>query len=180
VAWLGLRHRCLPAVASHAVAAETPQATLVRSVAFTNDYIANVHGHENMFATLFFALLEPGSGQLHYLNAGHEAPFLRQRAGGEMERLGTTGPAVGLMAGMRCTVRSLSLQPGARLLLYTDGATEARGQSGTFGEEALARAMAAPAAGAQALVDGVCASLAAHVGGFEAHDDVTLFGLVRA
>ncbi len=167
-------------MASHAVAAETPQATLVRSVAFTNDYIANVHGHENMFATLFFALLEPGSGQLHYLNAGHEAPFLRQRAGGEMERLGTTGPAVGLMAGMRCTVRSLSLQPGARLLLYTDGATEARGQSGTFGEEALARAMAAPAAGAQALVDGVCASLAAHVGGFEAHDDVTLFGLVRA
>ncbi len=177
--YMALFRTLLRAVASHVVPSETLQATLVRSVAFTNDYIASVHGHENMFATLFFALLEPDSGQLHYLNAGHEAPFLLQLADGEMVRLGTTGPAVGLMAGMRCAVRSLSLQAGARLFLYTDGATEARGATGPFGEEALARALARPAASAQALVDGVRAQLAAHVGGFEPHDDVTLFGLVR-
>ena len=178
--YMALFRTLLRAVASHAVPSESPQATLVQSVAFTNDYIAGVHGHENMFATVFFALLEPQSGQLHYLNAGHEAPFLLQRAGGAMARLGGTGPAVGLMAGQRCSVRSLVLEPSARLLLYTDGATEARGAAGLFGEEALARALLQPAASAQALVDGVRAQLAAHVGGAEPHDDVTLFGLMGA
>lgn len=178
--YMALFRTMLRAVACQSVDAETPQATLVRSVAFTNDYIAGVHGHENMFATVFFALLEPDSARLHYLNAGHEAPFLLQRPGDTVVRLGTTGPAVGLMAGMRCSVRSLSLQPGARLFLYTDGATEARGAAGAFGEAALAHALAGPAAGAQALVDDVCARLAAHVGCFEPHDDVTLFGLMRA
>lgn len=178
--YMALFRTLLRAMACQAAAQELPAETLVRSVAFTNDYIATVHGHENMFATLFFALLEPDTGRMHYLNAGHEAPFLLAGQGGAMARLEVTGPAVGLMAGRRCTVRSLVMAPGARLLLYTDGVTEARGMSGTFGEAALGRALGRATGSAQALVADLQAQLAAHVGGFEPHDDVTLFALTRA
>lgn len=177
--YMALFRTLLRAMACQETPTEAPSTTLVRSVAFANDYIATVHGHENMFATLFFALLEPDSGRMHYLNAGHEAPFVLQAEGETAARLGITGPAVGLMPGNRCAVRTLTMQPGARLLLYTDGASEALGMSGPFGEEALGHALARQAGSAQALVDDVCAQLAVHVGAFEPHDDVTLLGLKR-
>lgn len=177
--YMALFRTLLRAMACQATLDETPRATLERSVAFVNDYIATVHGHENMFATVFFGLLEWESGRMHYLNAGHEAPFVQQSEGGSLTRLGITGPAVGLMAGNRFEVQTLTMQPGASLLLYTDGVTEALGVSGPFGEEALGHALARQAGSAQAMVDSVRTRLAAHVGAFEPHDDVTLFGLTR-
>lgn len=177
--YMALFRTLLRAMACQAVPDESPSATLVRSVAFANDYIATVHGHENMFATVFFALLEPASGRMYYLNAGHEAPFLQQVEGGAMYRLAVTGPAVGLLPGNRCSVQSLTMQPGARLLVYTDGATEAQGPSGAYGEDTLAQVLASLAGSAQAMVDGVCAHLAGHVGAFEPHDDVTFLALTR-
>ncbi|KRB98804.1 hypothetical protein ASE11_10720 [Hydrogenophaga sp. Root209] len=177
--YMALFRTLLRAMACQATQGETPRATLKRSVAFVNDYIATVHGHENMFATVFFALLEPDSGRVHYLNAGHEAPFVQQAGGGALTRLGVTGPAVGLMAGKSFEVQTLTVQPGARLLLYTDGVTEALGVSGPFGEEALGHAFARHAGSAQAMVESMRTQLAAHVGAFEPHDDVTLFCLTR-
>lgn len=177
--YMALFRTLLRAMACQATVDEAPTATLERSVVFVNDYIATVHGHENMFATVFFALLEPQSGRMHYLNAGHEAPFVQQAEGGTLTRLGVTGPAVGLMAGKRFEVLSVTLQPGARLLLHTDGVTEALGASGPFGEEALGQVFARQAGSSQAMVDSVRAQLAVHVGAFEPHDDVTLFGLTR-
>jgi sigma-B regulation protein RsbU (phosphoserine phosphatase) len=177
--YMALFRTLLRAMASQTVPAETPAELLVRSVGFTNDYIAGVHGHENMFATLFFALLDPHTGCLHYLNAGHEAGLLWQPDGG-VQTLGVTGPAVGLLAGQRCRVQTHALQAGAHLFLYTDGATEAGGASGAFGEDALARLVAAPAGTAQQLVDQVGAALSLHGQGSEPHDDVTLFCLASA
>ena len=177
--YMALFRTLLRAMATQAARDEPLPQTLVRSVAFVNDYIASVHGHENMFATVFFALLEPDSGRLHYLNAGHEAPFVQQAPGAAPLRLDTTGPAVGLEAGRRCTVQTLTLEPGARLLVYTDGVSDALGLSGPFGEAALGQVLARETGSAQALVDAVRAQLAAHVGSFEPHDDVTLFGLTR-
>lgn len=177
--YMALFRTLLRAMATQAAPDEPLPQTLVRSVAFVNDYIAGVHGHENMFATVFFALLEPDSGRLHYLNAGHEAPYVQPAQGASPVRLGITGPAVGLEAGRRCTVESLTLQQGDGLLVYTDGVSEALGASGPFGEAALGRALSGDVACAQGLVDAVRTQLAAHVGGFEPHDDVTLFCLVR-
>ncbi len=177
--YMALFRTLLRAVACQATPEETLPATLVRSVAFVNDYIATVHGHENMFATVFFALLEPESGRLHYLNAGHESPCLQQEAGGTLARLNVTGAAVGLEAGKRCAVLALTMQPGAALLLHTDGVTEALGETGPFGDEALERTFAHHAGSAQAMVERVRMQLAAHVGAFEPHDDVTLLAVMR-
>ena len=177
--YMALFRTLLRAMACQAMPDETAPETLVRSVTFVNDYIATVHGHENMFATLFFALLEPESGRMHYLNAGHEAPFVQQAEGSALTRLGTTGPAVGLLTGQRCSVQGLTLQPGASLLLYTDGATEALGVSGPFGEAAMGQALVAQAGSATAVIDSLRTQLQLHVGTFEPHDDVTLFALAR-
>src|SRR6185295_3398345 len=49
-------------------------AGLLRVVRLTNDYIARTHGRSNMFATLFFGVLDPATGDLAYVNGGHEAP----------------------------------------------------------------------------------------------------------
>src|SRR5688572_21197570 len=50
--------------------------SLKNAVDLTNNYIATHHGNSNMFATVFFGLLDPQNGELLYINAGHESPFL--------------------------------------------------------------------------------------------------------
>jgi serine phosphatase RsbU (regulator of sigma subunit)/CheY-like chemotaxis protein len=157
-----------------------PKETLTRSVGIVNDYIATVHGHESMFATLFFAILDPTSGTLHYLNAGHETPLIRRAATSEVEALDVSGPAVGMMEGMRCSVRAVQLDEGDSLLAYSDGVTEAIGETGEYGTAALRKAVLEHAdADAGSLVDALKATLAVHVGDCTPHDDVTVLCLKR-
>jgi phosphoserine phosphatase RsbU/P len=51
-------------------------ARLLSTVVSTNDYIARTHGNANMFATVFFAVLDPADGSFSWINAGHEAPIV--------------------------------------------------------------------------------------------------------
>ncbi|HKP15340.1 MAG TPA: response regulator, partial [Gemmatimonadaceae bacterium] len=69
---------------------------LCATVQGTNDYIARTHGRANMFATAFVAVLDPATGALDYLNAGHEPPAIVGSAG-VRARLQPTGPALGLL-----------------------------------------------------------------------------------
>jgi sigma-B regulation protein RsbU (phosphoserine phosphatase) len=77
----------------------------------------------NKFITLFLAELEPESGTVHYLNAGHN-PGLLLRQGGAVEELGSGGLPIGLLPGSRYEKRTVSVEPGDLLCLYTDGITE--------------------------------------------------------
>ena len=118
--------------------AGTPAGPAARSiVALTNDYIARTHGRSNMFATLFFGLLDPATGALACVNAGLEPQVVRRRDGA-IERLLPTGPAVGALPDMEFTANTLELGPGDLLLAFTDGASEARSPAGKFyGEDSL-------------------------------------------
>ena len=74
-----------------AIQSASPADLLTRVASFTNDYIARLHGRTNMFATVFLASLEPYSGQLVYVNAGHEPalplrPMARSRSCGRPGR----------------------------------------------------------------------------------------------
>ena len=64
------------------------------------------------------------NGRLGYTNAGHN-PALLVRADGSVERLGATGPPIGLLAQARFTQQERNLAPGDLLVLYTDGIVEA-------------------------------------------------------
>jgi serine phosphatase RsbU (regulator of sigma subunit) len=160
--------------------AGTPAAAAARSiVALTNDYIARTHGRSNMFATIFFGLLDPATGTLAWVNAGLEPPAVRRRDG-RIERLAPTGPAVGAMPDMEFSARTLELAAGDLLLAFTDGASEARSPAGRFwGEDSLVGLLEAAPAEAGALLDRIVEAVRSHEAGAEPGDDLTLLALKR-
>lgn len=76
--------------------------TLCHTIALTNRYVASTHASSNMFASVFFGLLVPETGQLCYINCGHEPPVIIGPAG-VREQLHPTGPVIGIF-GRRGTV----------------------------------------------------------------------------
>jgi serine phosphatase RsbU (regulator of sigma subunit) len=98
------------------------------------------------FVTLFYGVLDAERGLLHYTNAGHLLPILI-RANGRAEELQDGGAVVGVFPEWKYEDAVVALDPGDRLLLFTDGITEAGLPGGEeFGEQRLvagARAYAA-------------------------------------
>jgi serine phosphatase RsbU (regulator of sigma subunit) len=152
--------------------------TLERAVVFTNDYIANVHGRDNMFATVFTAILCPRTGRLDYVNAGHDAPLLLRRGGQTPESLPPAGMAVGMMAGMPYQARCTHLHPGDSLFVFSDGLPEALDPQGrAFGEPCVVAALRESAHKPEALLARLGADLSRHMDGRSPHDDVTMLHL---
>jgi serine phosphatase RsbU (regulator of sigma subunit) len=151
---------------------------LPHAVRVLSDYNANTHGSASMFVTLFFGALDPATGVLTWVNAGHDAPAL-MRDGVVLERLEPTGPAVGLLPGLEFGVRNLTLQRGDTLLAFTDGVTDARSPDGaSYGEPRLFTAASGPSV--QAVLAAVDADLEAHTAGAEPFDDITLLAVRRS
>ena len=172
------------ALTEHTFAAQRdmdPSDQLLRLIEFVNAYVATTHARANMFATVFFAVLDPATGALLYVNAGHDPPMVR-RVGGDVERLAPTGPAVGLLPGLPFEVAHVTLAPGDTLLAFTDGIPDARdGNDAPFSEERLLAVVGgASECSAQSLLAAIDAEVSAHTGAAEQFDDVTLFALERA
>ena len=77
-----------------------------------------------LFITLFMAILDPETGRLDYVNAGHNLPLL-VRADGRVEKLSTGGLLFGVVYDALFNQGELDFQPGDTLLMYTDGVSEA-------------------------------------------------------
>lgn len=153
-------------------------AEVLNAVTLTNDYIAANHSRANMFATLFFGVLDPPSGTVSYINAGHDAPVILGAAGLK-ERLRLTGPAVGLMAGVAYKLRQVHLAPGDLLLAYTDGIPEARDIQGSFFTEKrlLSLLEEQTGASARAVLDRIQAEVARYVAQADPSDDITALAI---
>ena len=148
------------------------------AVRVLSDYNATTHASASMFATLFFGALDPATGVLTWVNAGHDAPAIL-RSGAVLTRLGPTGPAVGLLPGLEFGVRTLTLEPGDTLLAFTDGVADARSpDGGSYGEPRLFAAAGAPSV--QGMLAAIDADLAAHTAGAEPFDDITLLAVRRS
>ncbi len=91
-------------------------------------------GETGMFATCFLGRLDRATLTLNYTNAGHNPPILL-RADGRVEFLDHGGLLLGVFDDARLTDGSVRLGRGDRLVLYTDGVTEARSPSGEFYDE---------------------------------------------
>jgi sigma-B regulation protein RsbU (phosphoserine phosphatase) len=176
--FMALFRSLLRATATGAAWGGETSAQLLRTVRLTNDYIARTHGRSNMFATLFFGVLDPATGSLLYINGGHEAPVLFG-PGGAKTRLSPTGPAVGMLPDMPFQVGEARLEAGERLLAFTDGVTDARGAAGRYGEERLLALLDAPVSTVAALLDAIEAGVLAHAAGAEQTDDITLLAIRR-
>jgi serine phosphatase RsbU (regulator of sigma subunit) len=90
--------------AADAFGTRSPASRLRHAAALTNNYIADTHGDTGMFATVFFGLLDPFTGTLLYINAGHESPLVIH-SNGACTSLKTTGPALGAIPDQEFDVR---------------------------------------------------------------------------
>ena len=126
------------------------------------------------FISFFYGVLDAGARTFTYTNAGHNPPILA-RAGGEVERLMHGGPAFcRLMRDDPHEQETVTIAPGDRLVLFTDGASEARRGDEDFGEDRLAAFVAANRdLGAEELQTRVVEELTAFTSG-NFSDDVTL------
>jgi len=158
----------------------TQARTLSPAAILTNmNALAHRSSATYQFATFFLARLDERTLELRYTNAGHNPPML-VRAGGAMETLSTGGTVVGILEQIEFDEGLVRLAPGDRLVVYSDGITEAEAPDGDmFGEERLAavlRALPRDESAERAISD-VLAALDRHLGGREAGDDVTLLVL---
>lgn len=153
--------------------------TLRNTIELTNEYIATTHSSANMFATIFFCVLDPTNGSLLYINGGHEYPLL-VNSSGVKDQLSTTGPIVGIFPGAHFDIREVHMEPGETLVAFTDGVLEAQNPSGEpFGSERLHTLLAKPIAGTTELLDCILSNLAEFTGGADPSDDITLLALRR-
>lgn len=134
----------------------------------------NDRAEHGKYATMFYSRLD-SSGRLTYANAGHCAPLL-VRKGGKIEKLEATSMPVGLAPDTRFLVEHRNLAPGDRMILYTDGVTEAQNDAGEFFgrrrlREAVLRADGADCDGMHAAIQKAILDFTA---GAEQADDLTL------
>jgi len=131
---------------------------------------------ENMpsgkFITFFYGVLDAEERSLNYANAGHGAPLLVRR-NGQIVRLDCGGMVLGVFPDTAYADGTVILHHGDRLVLYTDGVTEARNDQGEeFGEDRLiAEIMMARTLSAAQLKDRLLGAVTAFG---ELHDDATL------
>lgn len=93
------------------------------------------------FVTVFLGALDLLTGELVYSNAGHPPPMLvNSENAGEVQKLGHTGPPLGILEDADWQKKSVKLRGGDRFVLYTDGVTEAQspGSEECYGLDRLA------------------------------------------
>lgn len=152
---------------------------LLEAVSGTNAYMTRHHRQQAYFCTLFFGILDPSSGTLLYVNGGHNPPIL-VRADGEHMLLRPTGPAVGMFASSTYMLDHVTLRPGDRLFIYTDGVTEARDPEGKlFGMDRTLDVVTRPSPSADDLLDAVQKAIGEHGGASEQSDDITMLMVRR-
>jgi serine phosphatase RsbU (regulator of sigma subunit) len=148
--------------------------TLVQTISAVNRYLAE-NIPPNRFVTLFYAELDPDSGALSFLNAGHNPPLIVHSAG-TVEQLASGGLPLGIKADADYREGRTHLQMGDVLVIYSDGVTEAASPSGEeFGPtrlyEVVSRNVDASAAGIR---DRIESALTKFSQGTQAADDITL------
>ena len=153
------------------VAAKTSLYEMVKSV---NLYLAE-NTPSNRFITLFIAELDPNTGILNYINAGHNPPLVG-RADGTVEQLASGGFPLGIMPMAEYEVGQLELQAGEALIIYSDGVSEAVNQKDEeFGMERLTEVIRKNLkASASGIRDKVESALSSFTQTTPANDDITL------
>jgi sigma-B regulation protein RsbU (phosphoserine phosphatase) len=153
----------------------SPSATLKR----LNDLLLHDTRAE-MFVSLWYGVWEPDAGWVTYSNAGHSPPLLFDQ-GRTPVRLRQRQTVLGVLPEVAYEDTQVELSPGALLLLYTDGVSEAQDAAGAlFGVERIEASVAATERwDPEAVLEALDRSLAAFSGEHDPLDDLTLVCLLR-
>jgi sigma-B regulation protein RsbU (phosphoserine phosphatase) len=158
----------------------TSGAPLAQLVADLNRYACSNSQGGARFTTAFLAELDPATGEISYVNAGHNVPILRRKAG-NIERPEVGGIPVGVLRDAAYQMGTTRLESGDWLVIFTDGVVEAVNANGEeYDEPRLVRVIdQAAGAAPQELLRGLLADLDVFVGNTPQHDDMTCLLLKR-
>ena len=153
------------------VAAKTPLDQTVTSI---NKYLSE-NTPANRFITLFVAELEPPTGDLTFINAGHNPPLIG-RADGTVEQLESGGLPLGIMPFAEYEAGQATLHNGDVLVIYSDGVSEANNlNEDEFGMDRLIEVVKANITrSASGIRDKVESALSDFTGTAAPNDDITL------
>ena len=151
----------------------SPEELIIETVNRTNNYIAQNHGDTGMFATMFIGFLDPESGELFYVNCGHEPPPVIRN--GEIKQfLKATGMPVGALEDSPYTCNTISMQKGDYIFLYTDGIIDALDREGKdFSKNRLLEIVSCSQDGLKNMLNQLQKSFSEHVSDGRVTDDVT-------
>ena len=158
-----------------------PQADIGQIMRVANAEVSR-DNPEMLFVTLFAAILDLASGELHYCNAGHDNPYRLHPTRPVPARIEDgDGPPLCAMSDFAYRGAMCQLLPGEMLCLMTDGVTEAQNPAGELYGPARAERklieLGQSDVGAQALVMALQADALAFAAGAEAADDLTILAL---
>jgi serine phosphatase RsbU (regulator of sigma subunit) len=128
------------------------------------------------FITFFYAVVDTGTRTVRFANCGHNHPIV-VRANGDVVRLDTGGLVLGIFPDAAYEEAFFALAPGDRLVLFTDGVTEARDSAGDeFGDDRLIAIIRAAGSDANVLLETITAELGRFSDGVF-NDDVTILAV---
>lgn len=146
------------------------------ALAYANDLLCQ-RNPMNLFVTVFYAVLNPETLMLHYANAGHHSPLLRDANGNISVLPSQNQLPLGAWEGVNYTPLSQPLQANQTLVFYSDGVTEALSETDEeYGEERLKQWLqqAGKLHNAQDVFIDLREEMRTFVGTAEPHDDMTV------
>ncbi|NOZ57463.1 MAG: SpoIIE family protein phosphatase [Calditrichaeota bacterium] len=154
-----------------------PGIDLGKMVARINDLVHANTGFDK-FVTFFYAEFNTGTGELRYVNAGHNPPYLVRRDG-RVETLEEGGLLLGMLPNVEYQTGSARLEPGDLLVMFTDGVTEAQNaREEEFEDERLVQVLLDTRSGsAKEVVDAIVDAVTRFAGEAEQYDDITVLVL---
>jgi len=152
---------------------------LLHVISFTNNYVAETHGHTSMFSTVFIGILDLKDGRLTYMNCGNE-PALLVSSEGMVRELWPTGPIVGVIPNAEFSAKEVMMQANEVLLAYTDGVTDALNiNQGAFGRGRLVDLLKGEGLSCEALLKSLEGQLQEFIGEAVQFDDITALAIKK-
>jgi sigma-B regulation protein RsbU (phosphoserine phosphatase) len=132
------------------------------------------------FATLFYAILDTKTHQIHYSNAGQDNPYLLSGQS-EIKRLKTGGIPLGMLPDFGFEEESVPLEDDCTLIVYSDGVTEAmNSEEEQFGDDRIAAVFdKCKHASPSEIIDQLVAAVKNHAAGYPQSDDITVVVMRR-
>jgi phosphoserine phosphatase RsbU/P len=138
------------------------------------------HAPGSRFITLFYAVYDPATGSMTYVNAGHTQPLVL-RNDGTFARLTEGGIALGMFEGSAYHTGTVTIEPNDLVAVYSDGITEAENPSGRpFDEAGLESALTSNLGGSLSEIGtAVVRAVERHTSDTRLADDLTILLLRR-
>ncbi len=157
------------------------QVSPAQALAALNEFLFEDLNNADFFITMTYLQYSPKTRQLSYANAGHPPALLSRRHDSQCRQLDADGLVLGVLQQVSFEEKTLTVESGDTVLLYTDGLIEAENSAGEFfGLERVCRALSEAAdLPARQIIDTILAELTQFCGKAVFSDDITLLVFKR-